>query len=64
MADPQPAREFGLLFGTKCAEFLEHDKELLTTAHTVCDRCGLVEQVLSDGLAEAGFARVRYGYAP
>lgn len=64
LADPQPARVFRVLEGTTCFERNAHSMVVISTAHLVCEECGLVSQILPDGMTDEGFERKQFAYEP
>jgi hypothetical protein len=61
---PQPSRLFRVLEGTTCHERNVHSMVVMSTAHLVCEECGLVSQVLPDDMTDEEFERKQFTYEP
>ena len=64
LADPQPPRLFRVLEGTTCYERNAHSMVVISTAHLVCEECGLVSHILPDDMINAEFDRKQFTYEP
>ena len=64
LADPQPLRASRVLEGTICHERSAHSMVVTSTAHLVCEECGLVSHILPEDMTDEEFERRQFKYEP
>ncbi len=64
LADPQPSRPSGCSWERSATSSALHSMVVTSTAHLICEVCGLVDFILPEGMTEEEFERLRFSYEP